>query len=185
MAWRRGRRDDSVRTRRKILISTQVIAGVAIVIILLILLLSLGGDGGNQGSGHNTPGYCKESATPCMASWTDPTINGCGTPQEYCTNCDDSYHWCCTTNDCQGENQGWCRCNAGAPPKQAASGECLNLDRTCMASWTDASMGGTCGSQQTACSADGSGNACDGDSPWCCLDEECDGEGSGWCYCKP
>ena len=27
MAWRRGRRDDSVRTRRKILISTQVIAG--------------------------------------------------------------------------------------------------------------------------------------------------------------
>ena len=46
-----------------------VIAGISIVIILLILLLSLGGDGGNQGSGHNTPGYCKESATPCMASW--------------------------------------------------------------------------------------------------------------------
>ena len=55
-----------------------------------------------------------------------------------------------------------------------------------MASWTDASMGGTCGSQQTACSADSSGNACDGDSPWCCTDEACEGvEGSGWCYCKP
>jgi hypothetical protein len=162
-----------------------VIAGISIVIILLIVLLTVGGDGGNQGSGHNTPGYCKESATPCMASWTDPTINGCGTPQEYCTNCDDSYHWCCTTNDCEGENQGWCRCNAGAPPKQAASGECLNLDRTCMASWTDASMGGTCGSQQTACSADSSGDACDGDSPWCCTDEACEVEGSGWCWCQP
>ena len=161
-------------------------AGIAVIIILLILLLSLGGDGGNQGSGHNTPGYCKESATSCLASWTDPTINGCGTTQEYCTNCDDSYHWCCTTNNCEGDDgDGWCKCNAGAPPKQAASGECLSGGRTCMASWTDASSGGTCGSQQTACSADSSGNACDGDSPWCCLDEECDGEGSGWCYCKP
>ena len=47
-----------------------VIAGISIVIILLIVLLTVGGDGGNQGSGNNTPGYCKESATPCMASWT-------------------------------------------------------------------------------------------------------------------
>ena len=71
-----------------------VIVGIGIVIILLILLLSLGGDGGNQGSGHNTPGYCKESATPCMASWTDSTQNGCSSPQEYCTNCDDSFYLC-------------------------------------------------------------------------------------------
>jgi hypothetical protein len=85
----------------------------------------------------------------------------------------------------EGEDEGWCRCNAGAPPEQAASGECLTVNRTCMASWTDASMGGTCGSQQTACSADSSGNACDGDSPWCCLDEECEGKGSGWCWCQP
>ena len=79
-----------------------VIVGIAVIIILLIVLLTVGGDGGNQGSGNNTPGYCKESATSCLASWTDPTINGCGTTQEYCTNCDDSYHWCCTTNNCAG-----------------------------------------------------------------------------------
>ena len=169
-----------------------VIAGISIVIILLILLLSLGGDGGNQGSGHNTPGYCKESATPCMAKWTDPTINGCSTPQDYCTNCDNSYHWCCTTNNCEGEGQGWCKCNAGAPPKQAASGECLSVDRTCMASWTDATFPG-CAATQNACSTDASGNACDhtasspSTTPWCCTDEACGGttEGSGWCYCKP
>ena len=134
------------------MISTQVIAGIAIVIILLIVLLTVGGDGGNQGSGNNTPGYCKArtsaeinqcvrpvwryyllfwpprrstrvlgvlaggvlglltrtfdfaqaSATQCLPLWTDNTINGCSTPQEYCTNCDDSYHWCCTTNNCAG-----------------------------------------------------------------------------------
>ena len=213
-----------------------VIAGISIVIILLILLLSLGGDGGNQGSGHNTPGYCtasasaeirpvwryyllfwpprrsarvlgvlargvlgysperlisaQESSTPCLASWTDNTVNGCGSPQEYCTNCDNSYHWCCTTNNCEGEGQGWCKCNAGAPPKQPASGECLSVDRTCMASWTDATFPG-CAATQNACSTDAFGNACDHTSsspsttPWCCLDAECEGEGSGWCYCKP
>ena len=45
------------------MISTQVIAGISIVIILLIVLLTVGGDGGNQGSGNNTPGYCKASAS--------------------------------------------------------------------------------------------------------------------------
>ena len=169
-----------------------VIVGIGIVIILLIILLTIGGDGGNQGSGHNTPGYCKESATPCMAKWTDPTINGCSTPQDYCTNCDNSYHWCCTTDNCEGENQGWCKCNPGTPPKQAASGECLSVDRTCMASWTDATFPG-CAATQNACSTDASGNACDhtasspSTTPWCCTDEACGGttEGSGWCYCKP
>ena len=164
--------------------------GIAVIIILLIVLLTVGGDGGNQGSGNNTPGYCKESATSCLETWTDSTQNGCSSPQEYCTNCDDSYHWCCTRNNCEGEGQGWCKCNAGAPPKQPASGECLSVDRTCMASWTDATFPG-CAATQNACSTDAFGNACDHTSsspsttPWCCLDAECEGEGSGWCYCKP
>ena len=37
--------------------------GIAVIIILLIVLLTVGGDGGNQGSGNNTPGYCKASAS--------------------------------------------------------------------------------------------------------------------------
>ena len=40
-----------------------VIVGIAVIIILLIVLLTVGGDGGNQGSGNNTPGYCKASAS--------------------------------------------------------------------------------------------------------------------------
>ena len=132
----------------------------------------------------------QESSTPCLASWTDNTVNGCSSPQEYCTNCDNSYHWCCTTDNCEGENQGWCKCNAGAPPQPPASGKCLSGGRTCMASWTDATFAG-CAATQNACSTDAFGNACDhtasspSTTPWCCLDEECDGEGSGWCYCKP
>ena len=130
------------------------------------------------------------SATQCLPLWTDNTINGCSSHQEYCTNCDDSFHWCCTTNNCEGENDGWCRCNAGAPTKQPASGECLSVDRTCMVSWTDATFPG-CAATQNACSADASGNACDHTAsepstiPWCCLDAECEVEGSGWCWCKP
>ena len=46
--------------------------------------------------------FAQASATQCLPLWTDNTINGCSTPQEYCTNCDDSYHWCCTTNNCEG-----------------------------------------------------------------------------------
>ena len=68
--------------------------GIAIIIILLIVLLTVGGDGGNQGSGNNTPGYCKASATQCLPLWTDNTINGCSSHQEYCTNCDDSFYLC-------------------------------------------------------------------------------------------
>ena len=37
--------------------------GIAVIIILLIVLLTVGGDGGNQGSGNNTPGYCKASTS--------------------------------------------------------------------------------------------------------------------------
>ena len=189
MAARRGG-DGSGRLRQ---VHYLIAFGIAVPIIVLIVLLAVllpreesgGKSSDDSGQGrHNAPGYCTASATPCLPLWTDNTVNGCSSHQEYCTNCDDSYHWCCTTNNCEGENEGWCRCNAGAPP-QAASGECLSGGRTCMASWTDASMGGTCGSQQTACSADSSGNACDGDSPWCCLDEECEVEGSGWCWCQP
>ena len=44
-----------------------VIMGIAIIIILLIVLLTVGGDGGNQGSGNNTPGYCKASASAEMS----------------------------------------------------------------------------------------------------------------------
>ena len=66
MANRRGG-DGSGRLRK---VHQQIVFGIAVIIILLIVLLTVGGDGGNQGSGNNTPGYCKESATPCMASWT-------------------------------------------------------------------------------------------------------------------
>ena len=176
--------------------------GIAVIIILLIVLIVLlavllpreesGGksDDDDGQSSHDAPGYCTASATQCLPLWTDNTINGCSSHQEYCTNCDDSFHWCCTTNNCEGENEGWCRCNAGAPTKQPASGECLSVDRTCMASWTDATLPG-CAATQNACSTDAFGNACDHTSsspsttPWCCLDAECEVEGSGWCYCKP
>ncbi len=57
----------------------------------------------------------------------------------------------------EGEDEGWCRCNAGAPPTQAASGECLSGGRTCMASWTDATFPG-CAATQNACSTDAFGN---------------------------
>jgi len=198
MANRRGG-DGSGRLRK---VHQQIVFGIAVIIILLIVLIVLlvvllpreesgGKSSDDSGQGrHNAPGYCTASATPCMASWTDPTINGCSSHQEYCTNCDDSFHWCCTTNNCEGENDGWCRCNAGAPTKQPASGECLTVNRTCMASWTDATFPG-CAATQNACSADASGNACDHTAsspstiPWCCLDQECEVEGSGWCYCKP
>ena len=146
--------------------------------------------GGVLGLLTRTFDFAQASATQCLPLWTDNTINGCSTHQEYCTNCDDSFHWCCTTNNCEGENDGWCRCNAGAPTKQPASGECLTVNRTCMASWTDATFPG-CAATQNACSADASGNACDHTAsspstiPWCCLDQECEGEGSGWCWCKP
>ncbi len=45
-----------------------VIVGIAVIIILLIVLLTVGGDGGNQGSGNNTPGYCKASASAEITS---------------------------------------------------------------------------------------------------------------------
>ena len=90
MANRRGG-DGSGRLRK---VHQQIVFGIAVIIILLIVLLTVGGDGGNQGSGHNTPGYCKESATPCLETWTDSTQNGCSSPQEYCTNCDDSFYLC-------------------------------------------------------------------------------------------
>ena len=64
MANRRGG-DGSGRLRKG---HQLILFGIAVIIILLIVLLTVGGDGGNQGSGNNTPGYCKESATPCMAS---------------------------------------------------------------------------------------------------------------------
>ena len=198
MANRRGG-DGSGRLRKG---HQLIIFGIAVIIILLIVLIVLlavllpresgGGksDDDDGQSSHNAPGYCTASATQCLPLWTDNTINGCSSHQEYCTNCDDSFHWCCTTNNCEGENDGWCRCNAGAPTKQPASGECLSVDRTCMASWTDATFPG-CAATQNACSTDAFGNACDHTSsspsttPWCCLDAECEGEGSGWCYCKP
>ena len=199
MANRRGG-DGSGRLRKG---HQLIIFGIAVIIILLIVLLVLlavllpreesGGGKSNDDDGqssHNAPGYCTASATQCLPLWTDNTINGCSSHQEYCTNCDDSFHWCCTTNNCEGENEGWCRCNAGAPTKQPVSGECLTVDRTCMASWTDATFPG-CAATQNACSADASGNACDHTAsspstiPWCCLDAECEVEGSGWCYCKP
>ncbi len=49
-----------------------VIVGIAVIIILLIVLLTVGGDGGNQGSGNNTPGYCKAR--------TSAEINQCVRP---------------------------------------------------------------------------------------------------------
>ena len=146
MANRRGG-DGSGRLRK---VHQQIVFGIAVIIILLIVLIVLlvvllpreesgGKSSDDSGQGrHNAPGYCTASATPCLPLWTDNTVNGCSSHQEYCTNCDDSYHWCCTTNNCEGENEGWCRCNAGAPP-QAASGDpgyCKESATPCMASWT-------------------------------------------------
>ena len=82
-----------------------IIFGIAVIIILLIVLIVLlvvllpqesGGksdDDSGQNS-HNAPGYCSASAMPCLPLWTDNTINGCSSHQEYCTNCDDSFYLC-------------------------------------------------------------------------------------------
>ena len=83
-----------------------IVFGIAVIIILLIVLIVLlavllpreesGGksDDDDGQSSHNAPGYCTASAMPCLPLWTDNTINGCSSHQEYCTNCDDSFYLC-------------------------------------------------------------------------------------------
>ena len=135
------------------------------------------------------PGTCEANAgTRCLATWTDPGMGGtCGQTQRGCpaAGCDPPYGqpWCCTDAGCEGADDGWCYCTPGvAGSKEPGTCE-SNPGKTCLSTWTDAAMGGTCGETQNGCPSAG----CDPPygQPWCCTDAGCEGEDDGWCYCTP
>ena len=126
----------------------------------------------------------------CLSTWKDTSsafvdchrsIEGC--PSEACD--DESWTWCCTTEECEGQDRGWCKCTPGVVGSEVKEpGTCeSNPGKTCLSTWTDAAMGGTCGETQNGCPSAG----CDPPygQPWCCTDAECEGEDDGWCYCTP
>ena len=164
-----------------------VLVAVVAVIVVVVVVVAPGGGGGGGGGGGRA-GYCKSQDTPCLASWSDPTLAGCETTQSGCTACDGGYHWCCTRDGCQDEGVGWCECHEGVAdppgaedPASAAPGACLNAALSCLDAWSDDTLDG-CDGVQRGCEA----AACDGDpTPWCCVDEGCAGQDSGWCYCEP
>ena len=60
----------------------------------------------------------------CLATWSDPTYEGCERTQYSCSAvydpvqgtteaCDgDPTTWCCVDEACEGQDEGWCYCQA-------------------------------------------------------------------------